>query len=95
MGRPALESAGRWVELGLIVEREISGGALTYRYYVGLGGLWWSNVPNSPLPPQSLRPDTRLEHQNSVTHTAQKKREKKRKKKEIKIKQIIIKIIKN
>ena len=29
MGRPALELAGRWVELGLSIETEISGRALT------------------------------------------------------------------
>ena len=39
-----------------------------------------SSVLNSALPPQRLRPDTRLEHQNPVSHMAQKKREKKRKK---------------
>ena len=44
-----------------------------------LGGLWWTNVLNLALPPQSLRPDTRLEHQDPVSHTAQKKREKERK----------------
>ena len=43
-----------------------------------VGGLWWSKVPKSALPPQRLRPDTRLEHQDPVSHTAQKKREKKR-----------------
>ena len=75
MGRPALESAGRWVELGLSVETEISGGALAYWYYVGPGGLWWSNVLNLLLPPQRLRPDTRPEHQDPVSHMAQKKRE--------------------
>ena len=64
MGRPALELAGCWVELGLCVETEISGRALTDWYYVGPGGLWWSNVLNSALPPQRLRPDTQLEHQD-------------------------------
>ena len=33
------------------------------------------------LPPKKLRPDTWLEHQDPVSHTAQKKRERKRKKK--------------
>ena len=48
---------------------------------MGLGGLWWSNVLNSVIPPQRLWPDTRLEHQDPVTHTAQKKRKKKKKEK--------------
>ena len=79
---PALEFAGRWVELGLSVEMEISGRALAKWYYVGPGSLWWSNVLNLVLPPQRLRPDTWPEHQDPVSHTAQKKREgKKRKKK--------------
>ena len=43
---------------------------------MGLGGLWWSNVLNSALPSERLRPDTQLEHQEPVSHTAQKKREK-------------------
>ena len=37
-------------------------------------------VLNLVLPPQRLRPDTRPELQDPVSHTAQKKREKKRKK---------------
>ena len=45
-----------------------------------LGGLWWTSVLNSALPPQRHRPDTLLEHQDPVSHTAQKKREKERKK---------------
>ena len=76
MGRPALELPGRWVQLGLSIEIEISGRALANWYYVGLGGLWWSNVLNSALPPQRLR----LEHQDPVSHMVQKKREKERKK---------------
>ena len=52
------------------------------------GGLWWSNVLNSAVPPQRLRPDIRLECQDPLSHMAQKKREKKRKKKNIKIKKI-------
>ena len=36
---------------------------------MGLGGLWWSNVLNSALPPQTLRPDTRPGHQDPVSHT--------------------------
>ena len=72
MGRPALELAGRWVELVL----EISGRALA-----GPGGLWWSNVLVSALPPWRLRPDTRPEHQDPASHMAWKKRKKKKKKK--------------
>ena len=34
---------------------------------------------NLALPPQRQRPDTRLEHQDPVSHTAQRKREKKEK----------------
>ena len=45
-----------------------------------------SNVLNLALPPQRLRPDSRLEHQDPVSHTAPKKREDKKKEK------IIIKI---
>ena len=70
MGCPALELAGHWVELGLSVEMEISRRAPTDWYYVGLGGLWWTNVLNSALPPQKLRPDPWLEHQDPVSHTA-------------------------
>ena len=47
-----------WVELGLSVEMEISGRAFAIWYYMELGGLWWTNVLNSALPPQSHRPDT-------------------------------------
>ena len=55
------------------------------------GGLWWTNVLNSALPPQRHRPDTRLGHQDPVNYTAQKKREKKteRKKKKIKLNKVI------
>ena len=44
------------------------------------GGLWRSNVLNWALPPQSLSPDTWLEHPDPVSHMTQKKREKKEKK---------------
>ena len=37
---------------------------------MGPGGLWWSNVLNLALPPQRLRPDTQLKHQDPVSHTA-------------------------
>ena len=46
------------------------------------GGLWWTSVLNLALPPQRHRPDTRLEHQDPVSHTAQKKREKKERERE-------------
>ena len=45
-----------------------------------LGGLWWTNVLNSALPPQSQRPDTWPQHPDPVSHTAQNKREKERRK---------------
>ena len=47
-----------------------------------------SHVLISALPPLGLRPDTRLEHQVPVRHTAEKKREEKRKKKKEKEKNI-------
>ena len=81
------------MELGLSTEVEISGRALTDWYYVGLGGLLSSNVLNSAFPSQRLRPDTRLEHQDPVSHMAQQKREKKRNKKIIIIRNIKIKTI--
>ena len=40
------------MELGLSVEKEISRRAFTISYYMELGGLWWTNVLNSTLPPQ-------------------------------------------
>ena len=43
------------------------------------GGLWWTNVLNSALPPKRQSPDTRPEHEDFVSHTAEKKREKERK----------------
>ena len=49
---------------------EISGRASAVWYYVQLGVLWWTNVLSSALPPQRLRPDTWLEHQDPVSHTA-------------------------
>ena len=45
---------------------------------MGLGVLWWTKVLNSALPPQRLRPHTWPEHQDSVSHSSQKKREKKK-----------------
>ena len=62
---------------------------------MGPGGLWWSSVLNLALPPLRLRPDSRPEHQDPVSHMAQKKREKKRKTKiiiNLKIRNIIITI---
>ena len=47
-----------------------------------LGGLWWTNVLNSALPPQRHRPDTWPEHQDPVSHMAQKKMEEKREREE-------------
>ena len=67
------------MELVLRVETEISGRSLADLYYMGLGGLWWSNVLKLVLPPPRLRPDTWPEHQDPVSHTAQKKRGKKMK----------------
>ena len=81
MGSPAQELAGCWVELGLSVEAEFSGRALTNYYYMGPGGLWWSSVLDSALPPWRLRPDRWLEHHDPASHTAWKKRKKKKKKK--------------
>ena len=51
---------------------------------MGPGGLWWTNVLNSALPPQRLRPDIWLEHQDPLRLSAQKKREKKERKNKIK-----------
>ena len=47
---------------------------------MGPGGLWWTNVVKSALPPQRLKPDTQLVHQDSVSHLAQKKSEQKKEK---------------
>ena len=58
------------MKLGFSVAAEISGRALADLYYMGPGGLWWSNVQNSALPPQRLRPDTWPEHQDPVSHMA-------------------------
>ena len=55
------------MELGLGVESEISGRALADCYYMVSGGLWWSNVLNSALPPRRLRPDT---HRSTKTVSA-------------------------
>ena len=76
---------------------EISVRAFTVWYYVGLGGLWWTNVLNSALLPQRLMPDSRPEHQDPVSHSAQnkietKKERMKEKNKIIKIKKILLKI---
>ena len=64
----------------LSVEMEISGRAFAVWYYVELGGLWWTNVLNSALPPQRHRPDTPPGHLDPFSHMVQEKREKKRKK---------------
>ena len=46
-----LQLACHWVELGLSIEMEMSGRALADWYYLGPGGLWWSNVLNLAIPP--------------------------------------------
>ena len=69
------------MELGLNVEMEISGRSFAIWYYMEPGGLWWTNVLNSALPPQRHRPHSRAEHQDPVSHMAQKKREKEERKK--------------
>ena len=66
---PALQLACHWVELGLSIEMDISWRALTDWYFMGLGGLWWSNVLNLALLPKRLWPDTWPEHQDPVSHT--------------------------
>ena len=48
---------------------------------MGPGGLWWSNVLDSALPPWRLSPDIQPKHQNPASHTAGKKSKKKKKKK--------------
>ena len=60
---------------------KISGRSLTHWYYVGLGGLWWSNILDSALLPQMLWSNTWLEHHNPASHLVQKKRREKNKKK--------------
>ena len=55
------------MELGFSIEMEVSGRAFATWYYVELGGLWWTNVLNSALPPQRHSPDTQLEHQDPVS----------------------------
>ena len=54
----------------LSVEMEIFGRVFTVWYYAEPGGLWWTSVLNSALPPQRHSSDTRLEHQDPVSHTA-------------------------
>ena len=71
---------------------EISGRAFAFWYYMEPGGLWCTNVLNLALPLHRHWPDTWPEHQDPVSHTAQKKREKKRKNKKIK-KLVKLKII--
>ena len=43
------------MELGLSVEMELSERAFAVRYYVGLGGLWWTNVLDSALTPSEAQ----------------------------------------
>ena len=51
---------------------------------MGLGGFSWSNVLDSTVPPQRLKPDTWLEHQDPASHTAQKKMKKVKRNKQTK-----------
>ena len=46
---------------------------------MGLGGVWWSNVPDSAHPCQRLRPNTQMEHQVPASHVVQRKRRKEKK----------------
>ena len=57
----------RWRSLGELSPFDI---------YMELGGLWWTSVLNLALPPQRHKADTRPEHQDPVSHMAQKIREK-------------------
>ena len=57
------------MELGLSIEMEISGRDFAVWYYMEPGGLWWTNVLSSALPPQRHRPDTWPEHADPVSHT--------------------------
>ena len=66
------------MDLVVSIEMEISGRSFAIWYYVEPGGLCWSNVLNLAFPLQRLRPDTQPEHQDPVSHTAQKIREKKK-----------------
>ena len=52
----------------------------------GAGRSLVANVLKSALPLQRLRPDSRPEHQDPVSYTAQKKREKKENERQKKIK---------
>ena len=45
---------------------------------MGPGVLWWSDVLDSALPPQRLRPDPGPGHQDPASHTAWKKSNKKK-----------------
>ena len=91
MGRSALELACRWVELCLSVETEISGRAVTNLYYVELGGLWWSNVLNSALPPWRLGLTPGWSTTTLSATRLRRKGRKKERKKFVNIKKIIIK----
>ena len=53
---------------GLSIEMESSGRAFAVRYYMEPRGLWWTNFLNSALPSQRHRADTRLQHQDPVSH---------------------------
>ena len=70
----SLNGAGFWCWDGDLWE------IFTVWYYVELGGLLWTSVLKLALAPQRHSPDTWLEHQEPVLHTAQNKREENRKK---------------
>ena len=79
VGCSSLSGAGFWHCEGDLSE------IFTISCYVELGGLLWTSVLNLSLPLQWHSPDTWLEHQEPVLHTAQNKREKRKKdKKKIK-----------
>ena len=67
------------MDVGLSIEMEISGRAFPICYYMGPGALWWTNVLILAPPTLRLRPDTWTEFQDPVSHTAQKKQEKRKK----------------
>ena len=66
----SLSGAGSWCWDGDLWE------IFTIWCYMELGGLLWTSILNLALPRQRHSPDTWLEHQEPVIHTAQNKREK-------------------
>ena len=69
----SLSGAGSWRWDADLLE------IFTIWYYVEQGGLFWTRVLNLALPLQTHSLEACLEHQESVIHTAQNKREKKKK----------------